>query len=116
MAAAFGPHIGTAFAMHDSNLDVNTWIASDNSTQLHTIDLNKGTPSPSAAAGSASTSEETMDESTEEDTLADENGDEATGSEEGGDEEGGDEEGGDEGGGDEGGEDGITIFENGDDD
>jgi hypothetical protein len=110
MAAAFGPHIGTAFAMHDSNLDVNTWIASDNSTQLHTIDLNKGTPSPSAAAGSATTSEETMDESTEEDTLADENGDEATGSEGGGDEGGGDE------GGDEGGEDGNTIFENGDDD
>ena len=112
MAAAFGPHIGTAFAMHDSNLDVNTWIASDNSTQLHTIDLNKGTPSPSAAAGSATTSEETMDESTEEDTLADENGDEATGSEEGGEEEGGEE----EGGGEEGGEDGNTIFENGDDD
>jgi hypothetical protein len=111
IAAAFGPHIGTAFAMHDSNLDVNTWIASDNSTQLHTIDLNKGTPGPSAAAGSATTSEETMDESTEEDTLADENGDEATGSEEGGGEEGGGEEGGGEGG-----EDGITIFENGDDD
>jgi hypothetical protein len=113
MAGAFGPHIGTAFAMHDSNLDVNTWIASDNSTQLHTIDLNKGTPSPSAAAGSATTSEETMDESTEEDTLADENGDEATGSEGGGDE--GGEGGGDEGG-EGGGEDGNTIFENGDDD
>jgi hypothetical protein len=84
MAAAFGPHIGTAYAMHDSNLDVDTWIASDNSTQLHTIDLNKGTPSPSAAAGST-TPEETMDESTEEDTLADENGDEATGSEGGDD-------------------------------
>jgi ABC-type uncharacterized transport system permease subunit len=26
IAAAFGPDIGTAFAMHDSNLDVNTWI------------------------------------------------------------------------------------------
>lgn len=100
MTAAFGPHIGTGFAMHDSNLDVNTWIASDNSTQLHTIDLNQGTPSPSAAAGSTTTSEETIDESAEEDTLADENGDEATGSE--------DEE--------DGGEEGDTMFDNGDGD
>ena len=37
--------------MHDSNLDVNTWIASDNVTQLHTIDLNSGTVSPTAEAG-----------------------------------------------------------------
>ena len=32
----------STFAMHDSNLDVNTRIASDNSTQSYTIDLNKG--------------------------------------------------------------------------
>jgi hypothetical protein len=90
MSAAFGPRIGTVFAMHDSNLGVNTWLASDNSTQRHTIDLNNG-PSGSSAAGAATTSEEVVDESTEEeDTTTDENGDE-TGSdivgEEGGDDE-----------------------------
>jgi hypothetical protein len=35
-------------AMHDSQLDVNTWIANDNVTQLHTIDLNNGPVSSSA--------------------------------------------------------------------
>lgn len=59
MAAAFGPHIGTVFAMHDSNLGVNTWLASDNSTERHTIDLNNGPSSSSAEAGAATTSEET---------------------------------------------------------
>jgi hypothetical protein len=37
------------FAMHDSTLGVDTWIASDNSTQLHTIDLNKGPVDPTSA-------------------------------------------------------------------
>ena len=54
---------GTIFAMHDSNLDVNTWIASDNSTQLHTMDLNSGTMSPSAtAAGGEAEEDEVVDE------------------------------------------------------
>ena len=52
MVAALGLHIGAVFAMHDSTLDVNTWIASDNTTQVHTIDLNKGVQSPSAASWS----------------------------------------------------------------
>ena len=39
--------------MHDSNLDVNTWIARNNSTQLHTIDLNKGPISPPTAGATA---------------------------------------------------------------
>lgn len=72
MTAVFGFHIGTAFAMHDSNLDVNTWLASDNSTQLHTIDLNKGPISPTTATGGDL-------------SLADENGDETSSSD--GDEE-----------------------------
>jgi hypothetical protein len=29
-------------AMHDSELGVNTWLAGDNSTQRHAIDLNNG--------------------------------------------------------------------------
>jgi hypothetical protein len=72
----------SAFAMHDSAMDVNTWIASNNSTQLHTIDLNKGPVIPTAATGTTTTPEETTDESIEEDTssTADENGDETTAS------------------------------------
>jgi hypothetical protein len=82
MVAALGLHIGAVFAMHDSTLDVNTWIASDNTTQVHTIDLNKGVQSPSAAAGASTstTPGETADESTEDTSAADENGDETTGS------------------------------------
>jgi hypothetical protein len=77
MAAAFGPHIGSVFAMHDSNLGVNTWLASDNSTEHHTIDLNNGPSGSSAEAGAATTSEEITGESTEEeDTATDENEDE----------------------------------------
>ena len=53
MTAAVGLHFGTASAMHDSTLDVNTWIASNNSTQLHTIDLNKGPISPPTAGATA---------------------------------------------------------------
>jgi hypothetical protein len=57
----------TTFAMHDSTLDVNTWIASDNSTsdwiasdnssQLHTTDLVRGPISPAVSAGASSTEE-----------------------------------------------------------
>ncbi len=32
--------------MHNSTLDVNTWISNDNSTQLHVTDLNRGPISP----------------------------------------------------------------------
>ena len=45
------------FAMHDSTLDVNTWIASDNSTQLHTIDLNNGPVSSTSSAEGGDTDE-----------------------------------------------------------
>ena len=79
IAAALGLHFAPAFAMHDSTLDVNTWSASDNSTQRHTIDLNQGAPSPSAAAGASTIPEEITDESTE-DPSTDGNGDETTGS------------------------------------
>jgi hypothetical protein len=37
----------TTLAMHNSTLDVNTWISNDNSTQLHVTDLNRGPISPS---------------------------------------------------------------------
>lgn len=52
MTGAVGLHFGTASAMHDSTLDVNTWIASNNS-KLHTIDLNKGPISPPTAGATA---------------------------------------------------------------
>lgn len=73
IAAALGLHIAPSFAMHDSTLDVYTWSASDNSTQRHTIDLNQGAQSPSAAAGASTTPEEITDESTE-DSSTDGNG------------------------------------------
>ena len=79
IAAALGLHFAPAFAMHDSTLDVNTWSATDNSTQRHTIDLNQGAQSPSAVPGASITPEETTDESTE-DPSTDGNGDETTGS------------------------------------
>jgi hypothetical protein len=66
MTAAVGLHFGTASAMHDSTLDVNTWIASNNSTQLHTIDLNKGPISPPTAG--ATTPEETTGVATQDPT------------------------------------------------
>lgn len=46
-------------AIHDSTLDVNTWIASDNSTQLHTTDLNRGPISPAVSAGAATAEDAT---------------------------------------------------------
>jgi hypothetical protein len=74
MTMANGLYFGrSAFAMHDSTLGVNTWFASDNSTQLHTIDLNKGPISPTA------TTEEKTGEPTDQDpSAADENGDETS--------------------------------------
>ena len=82
-----GVNFISVVAMHDSTLDVNTWIASDNSTQLHTTDLNRGPISPAVSAGAA-TAEDTTGPSTVTPTAPDgadeaddENGDE------GGDEE-----------------------------
>ena len=80
-------------AMHDSTLDVNTWIASDNSTQLHTTDLNRGPISPTVSAGGAaaedatgpSTVTPTTPDGAEEDADS-ENGDEGEGEEESADE------------------------------
>ena len=58
-----GVSFTSVVAMHDSTLDVNTWIASDNSTQLHTTDLNRGPISPAISAGAA-TAEDTAGPST----------------------------------------------------
>jgi|GEM_PF-1323500 hypothetical protein len=69
ITASIGHYVGTGFAMHDSNLDVNTWLANDNSTQLNTIDLNNGPVASAAGSGGAA---ETGDEAVE-----DETGDEA---------------------------------------
>jgi hypothetical protein len=65
LTALMGHHVGTSFAMHDSNLDVNTWLASDNSTQLNTIDLNSGPVASAAGSGGAA---ETGDEAVEDET------------------------------------------------
>lgn len=54
-----GVNFISVVAMHDSTLDVNTWIASDNSTQLHTTDLNRGPISPAVSAGAATAEDET---------------------------------------------------------
>lgn len=62
-----------SFAMHDSTLGVNTWIAQDNTTQLHTINLNG--PINQSAAGpveSAPTAEEEPVADTEETEEEDE--------------------------------------------
>jgi hypothetical protein len=58
-----GVNLTSVVAIHDSTLDVNTWIASDNSTQLHTTDLNRGPISPAVSAGAA-TAEDTTGPST----------------------------------------------------
>lgn len=58
-----GVSFTSVVAMHDSTLDMNTWIASDNSTQLHTTDLNRGPISPAISAGAA-TAEDTTGPST----------------------------------------------------
>lgn len=54
-----GVNFISVVAMHDSTLDVNTWIASDNSTQLHTTDLNRGPISPAVSAGAATAEDAT---------------------------------------------------------
>ena len=54
-----GVNFISVVAMHDSTLDVNTWIASDNSTQLHTTDLNRGPISPAVSAGAAAAEDAT---------------------------------------------------------
>jgi hypothetical protein len=54
-----GVNFISVVAMHDSTLDVNTWIASDNSTQLHTTDLNRGPISPPVSAGAATAEDAT---------------------------------------------------------
>ena len=58
------------FAMHDSSLGVDTWIATDNSTHLHTIDLNKGPVDPTSATTEGVESEDggVTDEEEESDT------------------------------------------------
>jgi hypothetical protein len=88
-----GVSFTSVVAMHDSTLDVNTWIASDNSTQLHTTDLNRGPISPAISAGAA-TAEDTTGPSTVTPTApngADEDADSETG-DEGEDEESNDDE------------------------
>ena len=78
ITASIGPYIGTSFALHDSTLGVNTWLASDNSTQLNTIDLNNGPTAPTADAGGAAETEDEVVEDEEvdeepEETPTDEN-------------------------------------------
>jgi hypothetical protein len=77
----------SAFAMHDSTLDVNTWIASDNSTQLQTTDLNKGPVNPTTSTA-ADTTQETTGPSVVTSTTPDEEGDDVDNEEEEGDEDG----------------------------
>ena len=89
MTLSGGLNFVSAFAMHDSTLDVNTWIASNNSTQLQTTDLNKGPVSPTTPTA-ASTAQETTGPSVVTSTTPDEEGDDVNNEEE---EEEGDEEG-----------------------
>lgn len=88
MIAFGGVCLTSVVAMHDSTLDVNTWIASDNTTQLQTTDLNTGPISPAVSAGAATT-EDTTGPSTVTPTAPDgaddaddENGDEGEDEEE----------------------------------
>ncbi len=69
------------FAIHDSTLGVDTWIASDNSTQLHTIDLNKGPMDPNSATTEGVESENggVTDEEEESDTGEEEEEERSTG-------------------------------------
>ena len=69
------------FAIHDSTLGVDTWIASDNSTQLHTIDLNKGPMDPNSATREGVESENggVTDEEEESDTGEEEEEERSTG-------------------------------------
>jgi hypothetical protein len=72
ITASLGHYIGTGFAMHDSTLDVNTWLASDNSTQLNTIDLNTGPLASAADSGGAAEAGDDAVESEEENEETDE--------------------------------------------
>ena len=72
ITASIGHYVGTGFAMHDSNLGVNTWLASDNSTQLNTIDLNSGPVASAADSGGAAGTGDEAVESDEEDEETDE--------------------------------------------
>ena len=76
-----GVNFISAVAMHDSTLDVNTWIASDNSTQLHTTDLNRGPISPAVSAGAA-TAEDATGPSTVTPTTSDGDEEDADGADE----------------------------------
>jgi hypothetical protein len=87
MTLSGGLNFVSAFAMHDSTLDVNTWIASNNSTQLQTTDLNKGPVSPTTSTA-ASTAQETTGPSVVTSTTPDEEGDDVDNEEEEGDEDG----------------------------
>ncbi|HEY6405505.1 MAG TPA: hypothetical protein VIX38_05460, partial [Nitrososphaeraceae archaeon] len=79
LIALIGHQVGTSFAMHDSNLDVNTWIASDNSTQLNTIDLNSGpTASAAGSGGAAETGDEAVEDETGDEVVEGEQQDEET--------------------------------------
>jgi hypothetical protein len=79
LTALIGHNVGTSFAMHDSNLDVNTWLASDNSTQLNTIDLNSGpTASAAGTGGAAETGDEAVEDETGDEVVEGEQVDEET--------------------------------------
>ena len=54
--------LGIIFAMHDSNLNVNTWIAIEQNTQVYTMDLNNGPMSPSVTAEGEAEEDEVVDE------------------------------------------------------
>ena len=75
-----GVNFTSVVAMHDSTLDVNTWIASDNITQLHTTDLNRGPISPAVSAGAA-TAEDAAGPSTVTPTTSDGSEEDADGDE-----------------------------------
>jgi hypothetical protein len=79
ITALIGHHVGTSFAMHDSNLDVNTWLASDNSTHLNTIDLNSGpVASATGSGGAAETGDEAVEDETGDEVVEGEQVDEET--------------------------------------
>jgi hypothetical protein len=68
ITASIGYYVRTSFAMHDSTLDVNTWLASDNSTQINTIDLNSGPVASATDSGGAAEAAETAEAAESADT------------------------------------------------
>src|SRR5918994_7548672 len=76
-----GVNFISVVAMHDSTLDVNTWIASNNSTQLHTTDLNKGPVNPTTSTA-VNTAQEATGPSVVTSTTPDEEGDDVDNEEE----------------------------------